>query len=63
MDSPRKLTSPDNSLETVFRSETSGVNLLTQGISSVSGTGSQTPRRACRDTTGMIFQRASAHAE
>ena len=40
MDSPRKLTSPDNSLETVFRKETSGMNLSTKRISSVSGTGS-----------------------
>lgn len=35
MDSPRKLTTPDNSLETVFRNKTNGLNLLTKGISSV----------------------------
>lgn len=42
MASPRKLTSSDNSLETVFRMETSGMNLLTKGISSESGAGSTT---------------------
>ena len=42
MDSPRKLTSPAYSLESGFRKETSGMNLLTKGTGSVSGAGSMT---------------------
>lgn len=63
MDSPRKLTSLENSLGTVFRSETSAMNLLTKGVRSVSVTGSKTSRHACRDTTWMFVQGARAHAE
>lgn len=38
MDSPRKLTSPNNSFETVFRNKTSGMNVFTKRITSVSVT-------------------------
>lgn len=56
MDSPRKLTSPDHSLETVFRSETSGLNLLTKGISSVPVTGSKTPGMPVAIQRGCLFR-------
>jgi hypothetical protein len=51
MDSPRKLTSADNSFETVFRSKTSGMNVFTKRISSVSVTGQRPKRNSHCDTT------------
>lgn len=56
MDSPRKLTSPENSLETVFRSETSGMNLWTKGICSVSVTGSKTQGMPVVIQRGCLFR-------
>lgn len=58
MGSPRKLSAPDHSLETAFRSDTRGRTLLTKGAGSASGIGSGTPG-AFLSNAAM----ASAHAE